>query len=93
MTRRLFYVALGATVGVIAVRRITAAANRWTPQGIAAQAGGLGEQVAAWWAEVRELAAEREIELREALLGGSGDVPRGDGGLDSGHTDDDGAQN
>ena len=67
MTRRLFYIALGAGVGVIAVRRITAAANKWTPAGIATQAGGVGQSISAWWAEVKDLAAERETELREAL--------------------------
>lgn len=65
--KRLVYVAFGATVGVLAVRRITAAANKWTPQGLAAQAGGLGDGVAQWWAEVRAHAAAREAELREAL--------------------------
>ena len=63
----MFYVAFGATVGVLVVRRVTAAANRWTPQGLAEQAGGLGEQVAVWWAEVQAYAAQREAELREAL--------------------------
>ena len=65
--RRLFYVALGATAGVLLVRRITAAANKWTPEGIAAQAGGLGGAVSAWWAEVQHFSAQREAELREAL--------------------------
>lgn len=65
--RRLFYVALGATAGVLIVRKVTAAANKWTPEGIAAQAGGAGERFAAWWAEVQAFAAERELELREAL--------------------------
>ena len=65
--RRLFYVALGATAGVLIVRRITAAANKWTPEGIAAQAETAGERISAWWAEVQQFAAEREVELREAL--------------------------
>ena len=65
--RRLFYVALGASAGVLIVRRVTAAANRWTPEGIAAQAGGAGDRIAVWWAEVQHFAAEREAELREAL--------------------------
>jgi len=65
--RRLFYVAFGATVGVLVVRKVTAAANKWTPEGIAAQAGSAGERVGAWWAEVQQFAAEREVELREAL--------------------------
>jgi hypothetical protein len=63
----LFYVALGATAGVLLVRRMTELANRWTPEGIAAQAGGAGDRVAAWWADVQHYAAEREVELREAL--------------------------
>ncbi len=65
--RRLFYIAFGATAGVLAVRRITAAANKWTPEGIATQAGGVGDRVAAWWAEVQQFAAQREQELREGL--------------------------
>ena len=67
MTRRLFYVALGATAGVLLVRRLTAAANKWTPEGIATQAGGDGDRLSLWWAEVQHHAAEREVELREAL--------------------------
>jgi hypothetical protein len=63
----LFYVALGASAGVLLVRRITAAANRWTPEGIAAQAGGAGDRLSLWWAEVQHHAAEREAELRDAL--------------------------
>jgi hypothetical protein len=65
--RRLFYVAFGATAGVLVVRRVSRAANKWTPEGIAAQAGGAGERIAEWWAEVKVLAAQREAELREAL--------------------------
>jgi hypothetical protein len=65
--RRLFYVAFGAAAGVVAVRRISAAANKWTPEGLAAQAGGAGERLALWWADVRTYAAQREEELRTAL--------------------------
>jgi hypothetical protein len=65
--RRLFYVALGATAGVLIVRKVSAAANKWTPEGIAAQAGGAGDRFAAWWSEVQQFSAEREAELREAL--------------------------
>jgi hypothetical protein len=63
----MFYVALGATAGVLLVRRLTAAANKWTPEGLAAQAGGVGDRLNLWWAEVQHHAAEREAELREAL--------------------------
>jgi len=65
--RRLFYVALGATAGVLLVRRLTEAANKWTPEGIANQAGGVGDKLSSWWAEVQHHAAGREAELREAL--------------------------
>ena len=65
--RRLFYVAFGAAAGVLVVRRLSEAANRWTPEGLATQAGGAGERIAAWWGEVQAFAAQREEELREAL--------------------------
>lgn len=65
--RRLFYIAFGATVGVIVVRRVSDAAAKWTPEGIAAQAGGVGGRLSDWWAIVQESAAARERELREAL--------------------------
>ena len=74
--RRLFYVAFGAAAGIYVARRITAAANRWTPEAIAAQAGGAGERVAEWWAEVKAYSALREHELREAL--GLEEVANGD---------------
>ena len=73
--RRMFYIALGATAGVLVVRKVTAVANKWTPEGIAAQAGGAGERLSAWWAEVQHFAAEREIELRDSL--GLNDVDEG----------------
>jgi hypothetical protein len=65
--KRLFYVAFGATVGVLVVRRVGEAAARWTPEGLAAQAGGVGGRLSEWWAVVQESAAARERELREAL--------------------------
>jgi hypothetical protein len=73
--KRMFYVAFGATVGVLVVRRVSQAAAAWTPQGLSAQAGGLGERVAQWWEIVQVSAARREAELRDALGidDGSGD--------------------
>jgi hypothetical protein len=65
--KRLFYVALGATAGVLVVRRIGEVASRWTPEGVAAQAGGAGQRIAGWWEIVKDAAAERELELRAAL--------------------------
>lgn len=65
--RRIFWVTLGASAGILAVRRLTSLANRWTPDGVARRAGGLGERLAEFWAVVQEAAAEREVELRDAL--------------------------
>ena len=65
--KRLFYVAFGAAAGIYMARRLTATANKWTPEALAAQAGGAGERVAEWWAEVKAYSALREKELREAL--------------------------
>ncbi len=65
--RRVFWVTLGATAGVLVVRRFTQVANRWTPNGVAERAGGLGERLAVFWSQVQQAAGEREEELREAL--------------------------
>jgi hypothetical protein len=65
--KRLFYIAFGATAGVLVVRRVTQTAQKWTPEGIAQQAGGMGGRLSEWWAIVQEGAAAREVELREAL--------------------------
>ena len=35
MTRRVFYIAFGATVGILAVRRASAAAQQWQPENLA----------------------------------------------------------
>ncbi|MCW2620669.1 MAG: putative secreted protein [Frankiales bacterium] len=71
MTRRLFYIAFGAAAGVIAVRRATQAAQRYTPAGLQQRAGGafgsLGDAVRDFAAEVKVAMSEREVELREAL--------------------------
>ena len=65
--KRLFYVAFGAAAGVLVVRRIGELAERWTPEGMAIQAGGAGQRMVSWWETVKDAAAEREHELREAL--------------------------
>ena len=79
MTRRLFYIAFGAVAGVLAVRRATTAAQRYTPAGVQSRLsgalGGFGEQAREFWAEVRIGMAERERELRTSLgLDGTHDV-------------------
>ena len=71
MTRRLFYIALGATAGVLVVRKLTATAQKFTPAGmqtgITGALGGLGDAIRGFGAEVRAGMAEREAELRTGL--------------------------
>ena len=79
MTRRLFYVALGATVGVLVVRKATQAASRLTPSGmaggLAGALGGLGDAIRDFGAEVRAGMSEREDDLRTQLgLDGTNDL-------------------
>ncbi len=65
--RRLFWAALGATVGVLAVRKLTATAKAYAPQGVAQGLSGLGEGLRELASAVRESMAERDAELRLAL--------------------------
>ena len=69
--RRLFYIALGATVGVLVVRKATRVMHRFTPAGMAEGVAGAGERaqgaLADFGTAVSIHAAEREAELRSAL--------------------------
>jgi hypothetical protein len=66
--RRLFWLAMGITIGALVVRRLSRAAEKLTPQGIAGQlADGLrdlAEAIGDFGADVRAAAAAREDELR-----------------------------
>ena len=61
---RVFYVVLGATAGVLLVRRITRAAQSWTPEGMTNR---VGMAISDFVEDVRDGMAEREADLREAL--------------------------
>jgi hypothetical protein len=65
--RRLFWVALGATVGVLVVRKVTRAAEAYTPAGLGRSASSLADGFRELAEAVREGMAEREAELRIAL--------------------------
>ncbi len=69
--RRLFWLALGATLGILIVRRITRTARAMTPAGLAeslsATAADVAETFREFVADVREAMAEREQELLSAL--------------------------
>ncbi|SHG65833.1 hypothetical protein SAMN05443575_2486 [Jatrophihabitans endophyticus] len=85
--RRLFWLAMGVTIGVLVVRKLSAVAERLTPRGMASGLGeGLAELSAAirdFGTDVRAAMSEREAELRENTgmdgrperprLGGRGD--------------------
>jgi hypothetical protein len=64
MIRRVFYISLGATVGILIVRRLSAAAESLQPDNVARKAVG---GVQAFMHDVRAAMSEREVELRSAL--------------------------
>ncbi len=69
--RRLFWVALGATVGVLIVRKLTNTARSLTPQGLAGSfsqsLSGVSDAVQDFVADMREAMSEREEELMATL--------------------------
>ncbi len=65
--RRLFWVALGATVGVLVVRKVSKAAQAYTPEGVSRSLSSLADGLLELAQVVREGMVEREAELREAL--------------------------
>jgi hypothetical protein len=71
MVKRVFWVALGASVGVVAVNRATRAARRLAPAAVAETAAGVPGRISSAWQEftgdVRSAAAEREFELYHTL--------------------------
>ena len=91
MSRRLFYVTLGAVAGVLVVRKLSQAARRFTPAGVqesmGGALGGLAEAVRDFGESVREGMAEREAELRTSLgLDGTHDLVDMPEYADPGHT-------
>ncbi|CAN5579947.1 hypothetical protein BH10ACT8_BH10ACT8_02070 [soil metagenome] len=68
--RRLFWLSLGATLGVLIFRRLSRAAEKLTPQGIAGSVGaGLTDLAYAlrdFTADVSAAMSSRESELRAA---------------------------
>jgi hypothetical protein len=66
--RRLFWLAMGVTIGALVVRKLSQAAEKMTPQGIAASLADslrdLAEAIGDFGADVRAAASAREEELR-----------------------------
>ncbi len=77
--RRLFWLAMGVTIGVLVVRKLEKLAQRMTPRGMATSVGQglaqLAEALGEFAADVREAMAEREAQLRQAT-GMDGDLGR-----------------
>lgn len=65
--RRMFWLALGATVGILVVRKVANTAKAYTPEGVAQGLTGLGDGLREMAAVVKESMAERDAELRIAL--------------------------
>ena len=78
--RRLFWLAMGITIGVLVVRKLSAAAERLTPgsigRSIAAGLGDMADAIGDFGADIRAAAAERAAELR---AGTGMDAPRPSG--------------
>jgi hypothetical protein len=68
--RRLFWLALGASLGVLIVRKLSRAAERLTPQGVAASLGAglsdLGAAIRDFADDVRSAMSTQEAALRAA---------------------------
>jgi hypothetical protein len=79
--RRLFWLALGATVGALVVRKVGKTAQSYSPsgvaQGLSAGLSDLGQGLREMAEVVREGMAERETELRYALGMDTGTLPEG----------------
>jgi len=79
--RRLFWLAMGVTIGALIVRKLSRAAEKLTPTGMAQGLAGalrdLADAIGDFSADVREAMAEREGELRRAtgLDGSTGPAP------------------
>ncbi|HXR67675.1 MAG TPA: hypothetical protein VN712_03485 [Dermatophilaceae bacterium] len=79
--RRLFWVVLGATIGILVVHKVTKTAQTYSPSGVAQGLSGglsdLGEGLRDMAQADREGMAERETELRHALGIDTGMLPDG----------------
>lgn len=69
--RRLFWLAMGATIGALVVRKVSRTAQQLTPAGIAGNLSAairdLGEAVRDFTVDVRAGMSEREEELRAGV--------------------------
>jgi chromosome condensin MukBEF MukE localization factor len=70
MMRRLFWLAMGVTIGALVVRKMSKLAEKLTPSGMSNSIGSsladLAESLRYFGSDVREAMAQREAELRES---------------------------
>jgi len=68
--RRLFWLVMGITIGALVVRKISRAAEKLTPTGMATGLAGalrdLADAIGDFAADVRDAMGQREAELRRA---------------------------
>jgi anaerobic ribonucleoside-triphosphate reductase len=81
MIRRLFWLVMGITIGVLVVRKLTRAVEKLTPRamagGIGAGLSDLADSIRDFARDVREAMNEREAQLRDStgMDGTLGKVP------------------
>jgi hypothetical protein len=63
--KRIFWLALGVTVGALVVRKLSSAAEQLTPRGLSQSLRGLADALADFADEVRDGMSTREAELAE----------------------------
>ncbi|HET7414351.1 MAG TPA: hypothetical protein VFI97_01490 [Arthrobacter sp.] len=67
MTKRLIWVGIGVTIGIIAVRKASEAKAKYGPEGINRKVGSMADSVAGFADALRQGMNEREADLRIAL--------------------------
>ena len=74
MIKRVFWLGMGVAIGVIVVRKVTRAAEAYSPSGLAGSArnsaAGLVDSVRNFVSDVRVGMAEREAQIQEAITEG-----------------------
>jgi hypothetical protein len=75
VVRRLFWIALGATIGVLLFRKVNKTIEAYSPAGVGRSLTSVGDGLRELAEVIREGMAEREEELRVALGVDAGTLP------------------
>ncbi|MDQ0735045.1 hypothetical protein [Arthrobacter agilis] len=67
MIRRVFWLAAGVTIGVVAVRKVSQAKSTLGPEGLNRAVGQISDSIADFADALRSAMSERENDLRAAL--------------------------